>query len=189
VLLVLGCSNGKLSVATETLPGSGRPVPVLQEVAWSFRSLPVDVSVVDPTTFCAAAPIGFTATVNQGYALYAFESDKHSGQVTKFITNNQVGNVMACLGAGVTADGIRSQPWYARLSMVSGEHFEGLGQCVVVYSGSPEVGTSQLTCFLKLTILPAGYKSGVLVANTLSLSAYPRGYNASSLATLRAFRP
>ena len=73
--------------------------------------------------------------------------------------------------------------------MVSGEHFEGLGKCVLVYSSSPEAGTSQLTCFLKLTIVPAGYKTASLVANTLSLSAYSRGYNASSLATLRAFRP
>jgi hypothetical protein len=162
---------------------------MLQEVAWNFRSLPVDVSVVDPTAFCAAAPIGFTATIKQGYALYAYESDKHSGQVTKFITNHRVGSVMACLGAVVTAAGVGSQPFYARLSMVSGEHFEGLGQCIVVYSSSPEAGTSQLTCFLKLTIVPAGYKTAILVANTLSLSTYPRGYNASSLATLRAFRP
>jgi len=189
VLLVLGCSNGKLGVETQTLPGSGRPAPALQEVAWSFRSLPVDASVVDATAFCATAPTGFTATIKQGYSLYAYESDKQSGQVTKFITNRQVGSVMGCLGAVVNTDGIRSQPFYARLSMVSGEHFEGLGRCVVVYSGSPEAGTSQLTCFLKLTIVPTGYSTGILVANSLTLGSYARGYNASSLATLRAFRP
>ena len=199
LLPVLGCSvandqSAKVRVDTQTanvqsLPGAGRPVPGLQEVAWSFRTIPVDISVVDPTAFCDAAATGFTVTLKQGYSLYTYTSDRRSGQVTEFITNRHVGSVMGCFSAAIRADDIDYQHFYGRIGIDSGEQFEGSGKCVFVYRSSPEAGTSQLVCSLKLAVVPAGYTSGILVANTLTLGSYARGYNASSLATLRAFRP
>jgi len=200
LLSMFGCSVAKdqstgvrvdtqaAKVQSPSLPGAGRPVPALREVAWSFRTIPVDSSVVDPTAFCAAAPTGFTVAQKAGLSLYTYASDRESGQVTEFITHQHVGSVMGCFSAVVNADGVYYEQFYGRISMNSGEQFEGLGRCVIVYGSSPEAGTSQLVCSLKLTVVPAGYSSGILVANTLSRASYARGYNASSLATLRAFR-
>src|SRR5262245_3368362 len=162
LLSVFGCSVAKdqsaevrvdtqtAKVQSQSLPGAGRPVPALQEVAWSFRTIPVDISVVDPTAFCAAAPTGFTVTQKGGLSLYTYTSGRESGQVTEFITNQHVGSVMGCFSAVVNADGIYYEKFYGRISMHSGEQFEGFGRCVIVYGSSPEAGTSQSVCSLKL---------------------------------------
>jgi hypothetical protein len=155
------------------------------EDIYVFRSLREERSA--PGDFCAQSKIGFTATVQDRFALEAVVTRPPDGKVVDAISHD-AGTVRACFGSGAS-----DVDFYTE-GVLAGVAATGKGKCVAVASDFPEPGISSWRCYLMLMNLPPAYVGGVLTTNSIisrqaiGPESSPSGYVQASIVTVRLWR-
>src|SRR5262249_53653443 len=190
ILVAVGCGNapssssstedtGQLAKTQQAEKADG-PAKPFDEVAWHLRAKPD--SGVDPTKICASTP--FQPNRPAGYTIYSIETNSETARYTNW-EKEPVGTLVGCFDVH---PGLTPYPVYGAYYFNTGEVFVFNGTCQIALLDTPQTGVNQSTCILPITSAPPGFVGGLATTNTLAASP-ALGYNTTSLATIRIFKP